>query len=384
MKKIVLAFDSFKGSVGSYDLALAAQKAIHAELPKCQVDIFPIADGGEGTLDAICSRLDTRRVFCHVSDPIMNVIEVSYAITTDSSTAIIELASASGLPLVPLALRNPMNTSTVGTGEMIFDALNRGCRDFILGIGGSATNDAGIGMLSALGYRFIDEKGEPLAPIGRNLIKIVSFDDSLVHPGLKDSRFTIVCDVSNPLYGSEGAAFVFAPQKGASIDDVILLDAGLRHFAAIIKSQKGIDIAFVQGSGAAGGMGGGILPFLNATLKPGIDTILEFLKFHEALVDADLVITGEGKIDSQTAMGKALGGVLNCAKEQGVPVVALGGSLDSCEQLEEMGFTAVLSIQPAPVSLECAMQKQFALYHMERTVRQIVRLLVSFVSRQYR
>ena len=377
MKKIILAFDSFKGSANSLDIARAAKEAILKECPLCNVVTFPIADGGEGTTEAICTGLNVDKVSCSAHDPLMTPIDVTYGITKDG-TAVFEMAAASGLPLVPDRLRNPMNTSTYGTGEVILDALSKGCRHFIMGLGGSATNDAAIGMLSALGVRFLDNSGNVLEPKGSNLIHVTSIDDSFLHPAIKVSSFTIACDVNNPLYGPHGAAFVYAPQKGASPEEVAALDKGLQHYAAIIKKQKGIDISSIPGAGAAGGMGGGLLPFLQATLKPGIDTILDILHFRESLQDADLVFTGEGKLDAQTAMGKALGGILKTAHERHVPVIALGGGVEASEQLNKMGFTAVLSIQPSPVSLDKAMQKEFTLNNIERTVTQIIRIIQHF------
>lgn len=378
MKKIILAFDSFKGSAGSLEIAGAARKGILKECPHCNVVSFPIADGGEGTTEAICTGLEVNHVTCTAHDPLMNPIEVMYGITRDGTTAILEMASASGLPLVPEALRNPMNTSTYGTGEIIRDALQKGCRRFILGIGGSATNDAGTGMLSALGIRFLDESGNPLKPIGSNLIRIAAIDDSSLHPALQEATFTIACDVNNPFYGPQGAAFVYAPQKGASPEEVIALDEGLRHYADILLKQKGVDIAAIPGAGAAGGMGGGLLPFLHATLKPGIDAILDILRFEESLHEANLIFTGEGKLDAQTGMGKALGGILQMAQGRNVPVIALGGAVEATGLLNEMGFTAVLPIQPAPVSLDRAMQKEFTLDNIERIVAQLVRIVQQF------
>lgn len=378
MKKIILAFDSFKGSANSLDIAKHAEQAILNEYPSCEVVRFPIADGGEGTTEALCAGLDTTKICCRVHDPLMNPIEVSYGISRDGTTAILEMASASGLPLVPVSLRNPMNTTTFGSGEVILDALNRGCRKFIMGIGGSATNDAGIGMLCALGVRFLDRDKKEVEPKGRNLINIEYIDDSTMHPALRESSFTIACDVNNPLFGSEGAAYIFAPQKGATADEVEALDNGLRHYAKLIKAYKGVDIASIAGAGAAGGMGGGLLAFLNANLKSGIDTILEILNFKESIHNADLIFTGEGKLDVQTGMGKALGGILKIANQQNVPVIALGGCIEDAEKLNEMGFTAVLSIQPAPVSLEQAMQRQFTLKNIETTITQLLRVIKRF------
>ena len=377
MKKIVLAFDSFKGSASSWEISEAARRAILRELPQCEVISIPIADGGEGTTRAICSVMNTTVVSCEAHNPMMHPLTTSYHITADGETAILEMAATSGLPLLSSNQRNPLYTSTFGTGEVVIDALNRGCRHFILGIGGSATNDAGTGMLAALGVRFLNNRGEEVKPCGKNLTRIEQIDESHADGRLKDCHFTIICDVNNPFYGADGAAFVYAPQKGASPQEVLQLDAGLRHYAHVLKLNKGIDIAGLPGAGAAGGMGGGLLPFLNAELKPGIETILELLHFDEALQEADLVITGEGWIDAQTTMGKALGGVLKLATKQSVPVIALGGGVENTPLLNEMGFAAVLSIQPAPVSLEQAMQTEFTLSNIERTVTQVVRLIQS-------
>ena len=362
MKKIILAFDSFKGSAGSLDIARYARQAIRKELPYCEVLEFPVADGGEGTTEAICTALEVNKIFCEVHDPLMNPVEVSYGITKDGATAILEMASASGLPLVAFPLRNPMNTTSYGTGEVILDALNRGCRQFIVGLGGSATNDAGMGILSALGIRFFEKSGERLEPKGSNLAAIEFIDETFVHPALKEATFTMACDVHNPFYGLQGAAYVFAPQKGATPDHVISLDEGLRHYAEVIKRQKQMDIAFIPGA--------------------GIDVILDILHFREALQGADLIFTGEGKLDAQTGMGKALGGILKEARKENVPVIALGGGVEATEQLNKMGFTAVLSIQPAPVSLDKAMQQKFTLDNVERTVTQLIRIIKQFSLNQ--
>lgn len=378
MKRIILAFDSFKGSIGSIDIARSAERAIYRELPECEILRFPIADGGEGTTDALCCNLETKQVTCRVHNPLMNPLEVSYSITAEGTTAILEMASASGLPLVPNEQRNPLYTTTYGTGEIVLDALKQGYRKFILGIGGSATNDAGIGMLHALGFRFLDESGNELQPIGANLIHINRIDTSKADPALKESSFVIACDVHNPFYGKDGAAHVYARQKGASASEVLALDKGLKHYAEIIKKQTRQDIAHIPGSGAAGGMGGGLLPFLNAKLQSGIDTVLEILNFDEAVQSADLIFTGEGKLDYQTTMGKALGGILSVAKKHNVPVIALGGTVESTGELNRMGFTAVLSIQPSPVSLEESMNCEFVTVNIERIVTQVIRIIKQF------
>lgn len=378
MKKIILAFDSFKGSVSSSGIAEAAEKAIQEELLDCQTIRFPIADGGEGTTEALCSVLHAQKVSCWVHDPLMAPIEVSYGIVNNGSTAILEMASASGLPLVAPDRRNPMKTTTYGVGEIVADALKRGCRKFIVGLGGSATNDAGIGMLKALGISFFDDANNELEPIGENLIKIHRIDASQLSPALKESTFTIACDVSNPFYGKEGASYVYAPQKGATAEQVEALDKGLQHYAQVLKKCTAMDVSQLPGAGAAGGMGGGLLPFLHASLQSGIEVILKTLCFEELVQQADLILTGEGKLDSQTGMGKALDGILRVGIRYQVPVIALGGAVESVEALNEMGFTAVLSIQPCPVTLEKAMQPEFAKANIERTVRQVVRIIKQF------
>lgn len=378
IRKIVLAFDTFKDSATSLELAQAAQIALLKELPDCQVLSIPIADGGEGTTQALCSTLRTNTVHCNVHNPLMQPIEASYAITTDKKTAIIEMAASSGLPLVPPEKQNPLYTTTYGTGELIADALDRGCRRFIIGLGGSATNDAGIGALTALGIRFLDHQGKELSPIGKNLKAIESIDDSWRHKGLTESEFTLACDVDNPFSGPQGAAHIFAPQKGALPDDVLTLDEGLKQYASILKRDKQIDITSIPGAGAAGGMSGGLLPFLPATIKPGIETLLEALNFKEAIKDADLIITGEGKLDAQTSMGKALSGLLVAARDKQIPVVALAGQVEESVSLHQAGFTAFFSIQPGVISLEKALLKENTLKNLQQTVVQVVRLINRF------
>lgn len=371
-KKIILAFDSFKGSAASQQIAESASGAILEYIPDCEIVTVPIADGGEGTTVAICSNIDTVKVECNVTDPLKNKIKVDYNITADGKVAIMEMAAASGLPLVPADKRNPRIATSFGTGEMIKDAVQRGCRKILLGIGGSATNDAGVGMLAALGFRFLDEKGNETF----DLQQIESFDCSGVVKELKNVKFDVICDVTNPFYGENGAACVFAPQKGASPEDVEYLDKGLKHFAEVVKRDSGIDLQTVSGSGAAGGMGGGLYAFLNAELMPGIDAVLNMLNFDAALDGASLVLTGEGKIDRQTAeMGKALAGILERAKKVDVPVAVIAGAVENVDELNRLGFTAVLSIQSKPVSLDEAMKTEVTLENVRKTVSQIVRLM---------
>ena len=306
----------------------------------------------------------------------MNPINVEYGILGDGLTAVIEMASASGLTLVPPEKRNPMLTTTCGTGELIKDALQRGCRRFLIGIGGSATNDAGTGMLQALGFRFLDKDGKELGKGGQILEKIEKIDLAGIMPELAESVFTIACDVNNPFSGENGAAFIYARQKGADDAMIRQLDKGLKHFANVIHATMGKDIDAIPGAGAAGGLGGGFLAFLPATLKRGIHMVLEALDFDSRIQNADLIITGEGKLDRQTGMGKTPAGILEAGKRQQIPVVAIGGAVEETEALLKQGFLAVLSIQPGPVTLEQAMDQAFAYRQVERIVEQIIRLRI--------
>lgn len=370
INKIVLAFDSFKGSASSTELADAARQAILGEIPQCKIAQFTIADGGEGTTAAICSAIESRVVECDTTDPLMRPISTQYNITPDG-VAIMEMASASGLTLVEPHLRNPLVTTTYGTGEMILDAISKGCRTIILGIGGSATNDAAIGLLSALGIRFYDKEGNPTL----ELCKVADFDIREINPDVKNTKFIIACDVNNPFYGDRGAAHIYSPQKGASPSQVEELDAGLRNFAALVKTKLGINLQEIPGTGAAGGMGGGLLAFLNATLKPGIDTILEMIGFDKEVADASAVFTGEGRIDSQSGMGKAIGGIIKLAQKHNVPVIAIGGSVADDVDADKLGLLAAMSIQQGPFSLEDSMKKENTLKNVEKTIKQITRLI---------
>ena len=376
ISKVIVAPDSFKGCLTSLEVARAAEAGILKVLPACEVLKIPVADGGEGTADALVAAMNGRFVTCEVHDPLMNLIKSEYSILGDGLTAVIEMATASGLPLVPMDKRNPMLTTTYGTGELIKDALSRGCRRFLIGIGGSATNDAGTGMLQALGYRFLNNEGNELGKGGRILEHITGIDAEQVIPALKESSFTVACDVNNPFSGANGAAFVYARQKGADDAMIVKLDNGLRQFAAVIRDLMGKDIDDLPGAGAAGGLGGGFLAFLPAILKPGIQMVLEALDFDCRIQNADLIITGEGKIDRQTGMGKTPTGVFEAGKRQQIPVVAIGGFVEETESLLQQGFKAVLPIQPGPVSLEKAMDPSFAIQQIERTTEQIIRLMI--------
>ena len=375
MKKAVLAIDSFKGCLTSAEAEAAAAEGVHAALPECEVIRIPVADGGEGMLDVLSAATHGKSISVQAHGPLMELREARYGISGDGQTAFIEMAAISGLPLVAPKKRNPMQTTTFGTGELIRDALQRGCRHFIIGLGGSATNDAGLGMLRALGFRFPDKTGNVSGYGGQMMGKVDSIDTSSVHPLLSGCTFTAACDVRNPFYGTDGAAYVFAPQKGADATMIEALDAGMRHLAAVIFRTTGKDISSCPGAGAAGGLGGSLSAFLNAELKPGIQLLLEMQNFAEQIKDADLIITGEGKSDRQTVMGKVPYGILTEARKQHSPVVLIAGGIEDTDILTRTGFHGIFSITPSPVALEQAMQPEFARMNIRRTVEQICRII---------
>lgn len=389
-KKIVVASDSFKGSLTSLEVADSVEKAVREAFPQCDVVKVNVADGGEGTMDALRQTLGGTRVNLTVSGPLGRPVEAYYVILDDGITAVLEMSAASGLPLLAPEERNPSKTSTYGTGELIRDALGKGCTKFLVGIGGSATNDAGMGMLSALGYRFLDSDGAELEPVGGSLglvesillgncpPRCMSSDDAALQMDggniLPDASFIVACDVKAPLYGPEGAAYVFAPQKGADPQMVQSLDAGLRHFAEVAAQVTGSDFSQMQGAGAAGGLGYAFKEFLNASLERGVEMVLDAIGFDEIIAGADLVITGEGRVDSQTLTGKTPFGVAQRAIRQGIPVVAIGGSvaIDS-HQAREAGFKDALQVTPEGMPLSEAMKQDVASENVYRTILKLMK-----------
>lgn len=369
--KIVIASDSFKGSLTSTEVAIAASRGIKAVYPDCEVVAVNVADGGEGTVEAVVEALGGEIVTATVSDPLSRPIQARYGIA--QQTAIIEMAAASGLPLLQPEERNPWLTSSHGTGEMIMDAIQRGCRKFLIGIGGSATNDAGCGMLQAMGFRFYDNNNQEISHCcGGTMKDIVRIDDNHVPDSVRQSSFTIACDVDTPFCGKEGAAPIFAPQKGADADMVLRLDNGMASLAKVIEDKYHINIVPIAGAGAAGGMGGAFRAFLNATLKRGIDMVLDSIDFNAIIQGADLIITGEGKIDFQTAKGKTAAGVLARAKAQNIPVIAIGGCVEMCDAVIQMGFNSIYPILEKELPLELAMRPDVAAANVENTVRRIL------------
>ena len=374
--KVVAAIDSFKGSMTSLEVAAAFEKGVKKVYKDVEFIKIPLADGGEGTVKALIDNLDGKMINIKVKDPLMRDIDSFYGISGDGKTAVIEMAAASGLPLLSLDERNPLKATTFGTGELIKDALEKGCREFIIGIGGSATNDAGTGMLSALGYTFLDENGNELEPNGENLINIRSFKDDKAMKELSEAKFLIACDVDNPFYGTNGAAHVYGKQKGATSDIIKILDDGMRNFSNVIEKIKKTDISNISGSGAAGGLGGAFTAFFNSELKPGIDIITEKIELENKINSSDYVITGEGRIDFQSAMGKTPSGVAKLAKKYGIPVIAIGGSVDDeIGNIYDCGITAAFSIIDSPMTLGEAMDTKNAQRLVEKTAEQIFRLI---------
>ena len=386
--KIVIASDSFKGSLSSIEVAESVEKGILDVLPSCNVVKVAVADGGEGTKEALCQTLGGKTVEIPVEDPIGRTINASYVILEDGITAVLEMSAASGLTLLTPSERNPMRTSTYGTGQLIADALGRGCRRFLVGIGGSATNDGGMGMLKALGYRFLDAEGNELSGIGASLSKVCRIDDSRVLQAVHESEFIVACDVDSPLYGPDGAAYVFAPQKGADSDMVKALDDGLRHYAEVssiyvnsfgnrlpdnlddgeyllVDCNAIQDRSSMPGVGAAGGLGYAFVTFLGARLKRGVDMVLDAIGFDKMIEGADLVITGEGRIDAQTFTGKTPYGVLQRASRHGIPVMALAGLVDLDDS---SGFTAIRQITPPDMRHSEAMLPAVASANLRRTI----------------
>lgn len=376
MKKIVVAVDSFKGCLTSSAIAEAVSEGILAVYPACEIDPIPIADGGEGTVEALVQATNGELIRQIVQGPLMQPVAASYGLLGNGKTAVIETAAASGLALIPPEEGNVLYTTTYGTGEMIRNAIQRGYREFILGIGGSATNDAGVGMLQALGFHFRDAFGKEIGPGGKELERIQQIERHATLPELEKCTFYLATDVKNLFCGPEGAAYVFGLQKGGTPRQIETLDKGMKHFARLIQQTSGWDIASVPGAGAGGGMAGGCLAFLRASIQPGIELIKNYLNFDTRIGEADLIFTGEGKIDAQTSQGKVISGVLTSAHRQHIPVIALTGQTTEIDKtLFEAGLTAVFPIHPAPVSLEQALSPDYARKQIRRTAEQICRTL---------
>ncbi|MDR3684513.1 MAG: glycerate kinase [Geothrix sp.] len=372
--RILVAPDSFKGSLSALGVAEAMERGIHAVFPGADVIKVPIADGGEGTVEALVAATAGRLMHTTVRGPMGEPQRAHWGISGDGSTAFIEMASASGLPLVPKERRDPRIASTFGTGELMKAALEAGLRRLVVGIGGSATNDGGSGMARALGARFLDAGGHELPEGGAALARLARIDLSGLDPRLAEASILVACDVDNPLCGPRGASAVYGPQKGATPEMVQELDAALAVFAGIAAAATGRDIATSPGAGAAGGLGAGLLFFTPASLRPGVAIVLETTGFETLARGADLVFTGEGRTDFQTAMGKAPVGVAEVARRQGVPVICLSGGLgEGADEVLDHGIDAIASAVPQPMTLEDCMGQGAAL--VEAAAARVCRVL---------
>lgn len=374
--RIVIVTDSFKGSLTSLEAGLSVKCGFAEVFRDAEISVFSIADGGEGTVDALTDGGRGEKMVLKVTGPLGETVTAEYGIIEDS-VAVIEMAQAAGLPLVPTDKRDPMKTTTYGVGELILHALERGCRRFILGIGGSATNDGGAGMLAALGYRFLDRDGGAI-PFGcGGLSRLWRIDASGADSRLAECTFRVACDVTNPLLGEKGCSAVFAPQKGASDADIPVMDNILASYSEIVKRDVNADAdASFPGSGAAGGLGFGLKYFLNADLERGCPMIMRETGLSDQIKSADLVITGEGRLDAQSAMGKVPVSVAEIAKKYSVPVIALGGCIgDGADRLNDCGVCAYFPVLHAPCTLTEAMDRDTALNNLGRTAEQIARLI---------
>ena len=372
MKKIIIASDSFKGTLDSINVCNIVEKGIKNIRPEINTVKIPIADGGEGTVDAFLNAMGGKKVTITVTGPLFDKVEASYGILDDGS-AVIEMAQASGLPLVE-GRENPLKTTTYGTGELIKDALSKGCTNIIIGIGGSATNDGGIGMAAALGVKFLNEDASEIDLTGGGLADLAKIDVSTINSNISNCNFVVACDVDNPLYGENGAAYIFAPQKGADPSMVKVLNENLKHYAGIVNRDLGINLQTYKGSGAAGGLGAGLVAFLNAELKSGINILLDTVDFDNLIVDADLIITGEGKIDGQSLRGKVPVGIADRAVKYHKPVVAIVGAIgDDIDALYERGISSIFSINRKAEAFEIA--KNYSEENLLKTTESIIRLI---------
>ncbi|KFN03514.1 glycerate kinase [Bacillus clarus] len=355
--KIVIASDSYKESLRAMEVCEAIEKGFTEIFPKANYVKVPIGDGGEGTVQSLVDTAGGEIISLYVTGPLGGLVEAFYGISQDKRTAFIEMSAASGLHHAPIEKRNPLIATTRGTGELILHALNQGVQHIILGLGGSATNDGGAGMLSALGVKFLNQKGEVIEPSGGTLHSIDSVNLYGLDSRLKNVKLEAACDVDNPLIGPMGASFVFAKQKGANIEMIEELDENLRHYSHILKKCFHIDVAEIRGAGAAGGMGAAVVAVLQGKLRKGIEIVLDYTNFDKHIQDADLVLTGEGRIDEQTAYGKAPVGVAMRAKHFHLPVIAIGGSLlPNYTTVYEKGIDAVFSVSASPMTLEEALE----------------------------
>lgn len=373
---IVVAIDSFKGSLTSLQAGDAVKEAVLRIDSTAKVHVRPLADGGEGTVDALSVLPGAQIVHIDVHGPLMNPVKAKYCILNSENLAVMEMAEAAGINLISRGQLNPMNATTFGVGEMIKDAMDRGCRKFIIGIGGSATNDGGIGMLQALGFAFLDDKGQPIPLGAKGIEHLQSISADGVAPELKNCKFRIACDVNNPLCGENGCSRIFAPQKGATEDMILQMDGWLERYVDIAKTYNPHADANRKGAGAAGGLGFAFATFTNATLEPGVQIVLEETKLEEYIKNADVVITGEGRLDAQTVMGKAPIGVAKLAKKHGKIVIAFSGCVtEDADVCNLHGIDAFFPILRKVTTLDEALDTENAYRNLKDTAYQVFRLL---------
>jgi len=361
--KLLFASDSFKGSLTSEKTVELLSRAAREVFGECECSGVPVADGGEGTVEAVIAAEHGEYINVKVHGPLMEETESFYG-TFDGNKAVIEMAAASGLPMVPEELRNPLNTTTFGTGELILDALKRGFRDISIAIGGSATNDGGMGCARALGVKFLDQDGNELEGFGRDLARVAAIDISGLDERVKDSKITVMCDVTNPLCGKDGATWTFGKQKGATLEIQEELEKGMCSYRDVIRETFGIDCDGIPGTGAAGGLGAALMVFLGGEMKSGIDTVLDLIRFDERLEGVDLVVTGEGRTDWQSCFGKVMQGVGMRAKAKGIPVLGLSGSLGkNAMDICSCGISSLMTTVNAPMPLREALERAEELYY---------------------
>jgi glycerate kinase len=369
--RIVIAPNAFKGSLTAFEAAEAIAEGIRAALPDAEMVLVPIADGGDGTVDALVAATRGERRTLRVRGPLGDPVDAEYGLIDGGSTAVIEMAKAAGLALVPPGKRDPRITTTYGVGELLQRAYDEGARRFIVGIGGSATNDGGAGMAQALGYHLLDENGQELRPGGLALKRLARIHVGGAHANWKQAEVDVACDVTNPLTGPSGASAVYGPQKGATPEMVADLDAALKHFAEIIRRDLGVDVEQLPGAGAAGGLGAGLVAFTGARLRPGAEMVMEALHLDDRLAGATLVITGEGRLDSQTArFGKGPAAVARHAHQAGIPVIALGGSIADEAELRLLfdGLEATV-VEPGPLDAAIAQARPLLVRAATRAMR---------------
>ncbi|MBO7663744.1 MAG: glycerate kinase [Clostridia bacterium] len=360
--KLLFASDSFKGSLTSEKTAALLAQAARVVFGECEWDGIPVADGGEGTVEAVISAEKGQKQHVRVHGPLMTEVEAGYG-TFGEGRAVIEMASASGLPLVPDALRDPRNTTSYGTGELIRHALNQGYRDISIAIGGSATNDGGMGCARALGVRFLDEEARELEGFGRDLARVAHIDLTEMDPRIREAKITVMCDVTNPLCGENGAVYTFGKQKGATPDIQKELEAGMRNYCRVIQKEFGINCNEIQGAGAAGGLGAALKVFFGGEMKSGIETVLDLIHFDDRLDGVDLVVTGEGCTDWQSCFGKVMQGVGMRARSKGIPVAGLSGSLGKdAMNICDWGISSIISSVSSPMPLQEALDRAEELY----------------------